>query len=126
MRSDINKIAFSTVGQGGTIADVEADGLFQIAFVADVSAVAGAPTSFRVVAVPLAADGTTVLGSATEHLRKTNDATATGKFILGKRDTAIAEPAIENVYRKIRLIADFTGGTAPTITGTLHIFSKRF
>jgi len=119
----VEKLPFTTVAQGGTVATVNVVDCSQVAFVIDITAIAGAPTNVRAVAIPV--DGTDVLGSATEHLRKTADATATGKYILGKRDTAIAEPALENVYRQIRVIADFTAGAAPTITGILYVFKKR-
>lgn len=123
MRMDVEKWPFTTIAAGGTIADVDCGDCFQVGFVIDVDSVAGAPTNFRAVAIPLVDQA---LGSATEHLRKTADMTAAGIAILGNRSTAIAEPALENVYPKIRVIADFTGGAAPTITGNLYVFKKRF
>jgi hypothetical protein len=123
MRTDVHKWPFMAIGQGGVIADVDVGDAFQVGFAIDVDTVAGTPTNFRAVAIPLADQA---LGTATDHLRKTPDLTAAGTAILGQRSTAIAEPAIENIYGKIRVIADFTGGTAPTITGNLYVFSKRF
>lgn len=123
MRIDTDKIAFTTIGNGGTIADIDAVDVFQVGFVVNVTALVGAPTSFRVIAIPLS---DVALGTVADHLRKTGDLTTTGVAILGNRGAAIAEPAIENVYAKIRLIADFTAGAAPTISGNLYVLKKRF
>jgi len=122
MRAEVEKLSFAAVGQGGVLADIDTSGDFQIAFAIDVDSIAGTPTNVRAVAVPLEDQ---ILGSAAEHLRKTADITAAGVFLLGNRGTAIAEPAMENVYKKIRVFADFTGGTAPTITGSLYVMRKR-
>ena len=123
MRMDSEKRAFAAIAQGGTLAEFDASDVFQAAVIVDVDSVAGAPTNFRAVAIPVADQA---LGSATEHIRKTADLTAAGIALLAQRGTAIAEPAFENVYPKIRIIADFTAGSAPTMTGSVYIFSKRF
>lgn len=123
MRMDSDKFAFAAIAQGGTLAEFDASDVFQVALVVDVDSVAGAPTNFRAVAIPVADQA---LGSVAEHIRKTADLTAAGIAFLGTRSTAVAEPAFENVYPKIRVIADFTAGSAPTITGSLYVFKKRW
>ena len=124
MIASIEKIAFTAVAAGATIADIDVSDAFQVGVAIDIDSIAGTPTSARAVAIAL--NGAEVLGSATEHIRKTADITAAGTAFLGQRGTAVGEVAFENVYSKIRVIADFTGGTAPTITGSLYIFKKRF
>ena len=123
MRMDNDKVAFAAIAQGGTLAEFNASDVFQVALIVDVDSVSGTPTNFRAVAIPVVDQA---LGSAAEHIRKTADMTAAGIALLAQRGTAIAEPAFENVYPKIRVIADFTAGTTPTITGSLYIFRKRF
>jgi len=122
MRTDVEKRVFSGVAAGGTLAEFQVDDSFQVGFAVDVDSVTGAPTSYRAVAVPYVDQQ---IGGATEHIRKTADMTAAGVAFLGQRLTAIGEIAFENVYRTVRVIADFTGGTAPTMTGSVYMFTKR-
>lgn len=123
MRVDINKIPFTTVAAGGTLGEVNGVDCFQVGFLVDVDSLAGSPTNFRAIAIAV---DDQALGSATEHIRKTADVTSAGQAFLGQRGSAVGEVAFENVYKKIRVIADFTGGTAPTMTGSLYVFTKRF
>jgi len=115
------KVAFTTVAQGGTLADFEVEDAETISFAVDVDSVAGAPTNFRAVAVVLEDQA---LGGITNHLRKTPDLTAAGVALLDRVGTTVIDPAIGNVYKKIRLIADFTGGTTPTMTGSAYAFRR--
>jgi hypothetical protein len=123
MRMDVRKIPFAGVAGGGKIYDVDVRDCFQVGFAVDVDSVTGSPTNYRAVAIALEDQE---VGSASEHIRKTADMTAAGIAYLGQRDSAVGEIGFENVYKKIRVIADFTGGTAPTMTGSLYIFTKRF
>jgi hypothetical protein len=126
MRMDIEKLAFSGVAGGGVLADIDCSDAFQVGFAVDVDSVTGTPTNYRAIAIALQGATPDVLGGATEHIRKTADMTAPGTAFLGQRGTAVGEVAFENVYQKVRVIADFTGGTAPTMTGNLYVFRKRF
>lgn len=122
MRMDAEKWAFSAVAQDGTLALVDTSDCFQVGILVDIDSIAGTPTNCRALAV---AETDQTLGSATEHIRKTADITAAGEYFLGQRGSAVGEVAFENVYPKIRIIADFTGGTAPTMTGSIYVFRKR-
>ena len=108
---------------GGILADLDVSDVYQVAVAVDVDSVTGTPTSYRAIAIGLADQA---IGSADEHIRKTVDITAPGIYFLGNRGTAVGEIAFENAYIKIRIIADFTGGTAPTMTGSIYVFKKRF
>jgi hypothetical protein len=125
MRTDVEKYSFSGKAAGDTLVDIDVSDCFQVGFAIDVDSVTGTPTSYRGVAIALYGSTPEVLGSASEHIRKTADMTAPGVAFFGQRGTAVGEIAFENVYKKVRVIADFTGGTTPTMTGSLYVFAKR-
>ena len=62
MRMDVEKIAFTTVGAGATLVELDTRDCFQVGIAIDITAIAGSPTNCRAVAIALA--GSDVLGSA--------------------------------------------------------------
>src|SRR5574341_1630234 len=102
MISSVEKIAFSAVATGGTLAEIDVSDAFQVAIAIDIDSAAGAGTNTAYV-VPFEDQE---LGTSAEHIRTTNNfSTNTGIFWLGDRETATAEPAFENVFSKIRPVS---------------------
>jgi len=125
MRMDVEKIAFTTVANGGTVAEIDVSDAFQVGFAVDLDSVAGAFGTATFFALPLedqAIGALTITGN--EHIRKTADMGAVGMAFLGQRGTAVAEIAFENIYKKIRVALTLV--TATSATGSLYVFRKRF
>lgn len=125
MRNDSINISFSAVADGGTVADVDVSDADQVAVVVDIDSIAGAFGTATFYVVPLADQALGRETVAGEHIRKSAGANAAGTWICGLRDTAIMEPAFENVYKKIRIIADLAGGVT-SVTGSVYVLPKRW
>ena len=126
MISNAEKISFTAVGNGGTVAEIDVSDAFQASVIIDLDSGGGAFGTATFYVVPM---DDQVLGriSATdvdEHIRKSKAAGAVGTFICGFRGTAIAEPAFEVAYRKVRVIVELV--TLTSVTGSVYVTKKRF
>ena len=125
MISSVEKITFSTMADEGVLAEIDVVDAYQIAVLVGIDSHAGTATNTIIWVAPME-DQLLGLVTGGNNIRKTIDLTnTTGVFYLDRHDTAIAEPAFENAYRKIRVIADLVGA-AHTITGSAYIFKKKF
>ncbi len=125
MVSNTNKISFSA--QSSILADVDMSDVHQAAIIVDVDSIVGAPTSFELFIVPL--EDQELTQDANKAIRRAGGTSGAapavaGIWMLGYRETTVVEPAFENVYKKIRVRVSFTGGTSPTITGSVYVFKK--
>jgi hypothetical protein len=125
MRIDTPTADFTSVGNGGTLYTVDTVSYDVISLVVQVASITGAPTNFTVTAYPETADGQSINGG---NGLNTGAKTATGLYILDLWGTTSAQvsPVVENTFPRWRVVVTFTGGTSPTITGTLNMFLKHF
>lgn len=122
MRIDVSKIPFSGISNNQSLAKADCSDCLYVAFVVKVDAITGAPASIRVRAFSY--DDQT-LGGGLEHIRQTEAVGGIATFILSRRQSEYVEPAFPANGRVIDVVAQFTGGVAPTISGYLYVFRKR-
>jgi hypothetical protein len=129
MISSVEKIIFNAIADQGTLAEIDVVDAYQVAVLVDIDSHAGTATNTIIGVLPVEDQVLGNMVGATpsgDQIRKTRDLTnTTGVFYLDRHDTAIAEPAFENAYRKIRVVADLVGA-GHTITGSVYIFKKKF
>jgi hypothetical protein len=123
MITSVTKKPFAGVTGGAALGEFDVSDVSCISIAVDFTGVSGTPTNYRVIA--LAMEGTNVIGSATQYVRRTADATALGVFFLNLQGTTVLPVEFVNTFTKIRVIADFTAGTVPSMAGNLYLFAQR-
>lgn len=123
MRNDYVKQAFTAAVDGATLADIDVSDAYEVAIIVDIDSQAGTQTNTTIFAVPFV-DQELGIVTGGQNIRKTIDIVAgTGIFYLDRHDTAIVDPAFENVFQRIRVKAALVG-VGHTITGSIYIFKK--
>lgn len=115
MNFSVQKSDFSSAGQGATLAtfSVPAD---LIGFAVRVTSVTGAPTNYVIAAYPVVDNIMISDGSGLNTGAKASP----GAYPLDLWGSTVIGPVFRNAIDKWRLVAIFSGGTSPTISGTAY------